>query len=640
MLRQMRSGALSGLFLVFLLLGGLGLVLTDWGGFFTGGVAPSNVAEVGSEDINFQSFNEQVRQYIGARNISPDIAYRAGIVDQLLRSRIESRLLSQKAQELGLKAPDYLVAERLRPVVDSLVSRGLSREDALTRLASQNGMTSDQFINTLRDEFAQRLLFDTFKATDTYIPKEMAVIIARYQSEQRGIKALFFPHNAVQNIPEPSEDDLKAHYESRKSAYALPETRVLEIAALDPESIRDELSVSDQEMREEYEIARDNYVLPEKRQITQAVLTDEQSARSVFEKVMEGQSLKAAVKDVTGNTQTYRDPETYDATGLPEKLADSVFTTSENDVAPPVQTALGWHVVKVNQILPSTTLAYEKAKEDIREALINRQLDNIIIDTVTQLDDALAGGSGLQEVSEAFDMDVIEIGPLTQNGQPLPSGEQDASNMDFLEEHEEDKDYILENGFALPEGEISQVLELSDGSIVAIRATLVKPQRFKPFESVQSDVIKSWEAKERAAANFKQTQKYLESLKNGETTLKAVQEQTGQTLRSFDNLKRDQEPGEIIGKTVLEDIFKLKRDSYFMTPTSKGFLLGRVENVSLKQHSDIEGDTLTAIRENHSALMHTELTGLYVQHLAEQGDVEINRPLLEKMYADGAGEMY
>ena len=57
MLRSMRHGALSGVFLVILLLGGVGLVMMDWSGTVTGSISSNEVAKVGVTTITFVTFD-------------------------------------------------------------------------------------------------------------------------------------------------------------------------------------------------------------------------------------------------------------------------------------------------------------------------------------------------------------------------------------------------------------------------------------------------------------------------------------------------------------------------------------------------------------------------------------------------------
>lgn len=637
MLRQMRSGALSGFFMIFLLLGGVGLVLTDGAGFFTGGVSPSSVAQVGDEEVSFTEFDNTLRQFLNTRNLDTDIAYRAGVVDQILRDQIELMLLRQAGADKGLIVPDYLVAQRIKPVVNIIASGGISEEQALAQLARQSGMSVEGFINTVRDEYIQNLLLGAVEVTPAYIPEKLSRRLAQYEGETRSADILVLPHNDMQNVPFPSDEDLQAFYDSRKSQYALPETRVLTVALISPQSLREELSVSDEELRAEYNVLVESFTQPERRTIKQAVVEDEKTATAILKLAEEGMDLKQAIEEVTGSDDAFRTADSYDEAGLPPRLSAVVFGSSElNDVRGPVQTPLGWHVLMVTDIQPPRTKDFGEVKDEIKEEMVNQQLDSIMIETAAELDDELAGGADIKELAARYNMSLTTLGPLTQTGETLEEPAVPVEGMEFLELYEADQDYILENAFAIPPGETTQVLELEDGSIAAVQVTRVFPQRFKELNKLREQLTKKWLQKERVAANFERAQKTLDQLKSGELDLLGAATELDVQKETVKNASRTTST-DILSENAAENLFTHAINSYFLTPSDNSFLVGQITDVTLPDMAAIEDDTIDEITSLQVAQMNEETRALYVQSLADRYGVEINRKLLDRAYGGGTG---
>lgn len=81
LLRSMRNGFLSAIFLGLLVMGAMGLILSDWNGMFRGGVTATDVAVVDGEPIKIQDFHNRLSNALRSRNIDPKDAYQLGLVD-------------------------------------------------------------------------------------------------------------------------------------------------------------------------------------------------------------------------------------------------------------------------------------------------------------------------------------------------------------------------------------------------------------------------------------------------------------------------------------------------------------------------------------------------------------------------------
>ena len=570
MLRQMRSGALSGFFLIFLLLGGVGLVLTDWNGLLTDNVAPSSIAKIGGQDLSYNEFDTQLRRYLAGREITPELAYRAGLVDEILRQQIEDILIAQAGQEFGLAIPDYLIAQRIRPLIDVLGASGFDENDALARLAAENGMSVGRFIEAYRTDYTKQLLFGALRGNPYLMSDSMAARLYQYEHESRDVSAIFFPHKAIKDIPTPSEEELQDYYQSRQAIYAIPENRILKIAFLSPEVLEQQIEISDSEQQAYYQDTIYDFQSDEERKIEQAIVDNVEQATSLIESLKEKNvSMKNAVEKVSGSDVAYRAADIYRPGDLPPGLSDLAFSSEKDVVSGPFETPLGWHVVRVLEIIPQETMAFEKVKAQIIEDLKAQQLDILLTENSELLENALAGGQGVDDIAKELGMTVVISPALDANGRVVADGKA----FPFLEDYSEDADYIIDVAFDLLQGETSQILEFQDGSLAAVELEQVTPKSYEPLANVREELIGDWIGKEKTSKNFQKVQAFLEEIKSGDLALTPLATSQNLTLKAHKAIKRDKKDNAILDKNAIDVLFTQKVGAHFLSPMKDGIVL-------------------------------------------------------------------
>ena len=117
----MRDGAKSG-FLKIILMGLMtlavfGLVLTDVGGFFRGGIPATTVATVGKSEISTRAFDQQVRRVLAQQGLDPATAYQYGFIQQILYSKIGEHLFAMRVRDLGILVTDSIVKRHITELV-------------------------------------------------------------------------------------------------------------------------------------------------------------------------------------------------------------------------------------------------------------------------------------------------------------------------------------------------------------------------------------------------------------------------------------------------------------------------------------------------------------------------------------------
>lgn len=143
--------------------------------------------------------------------------------------------------------------------------------------------------------------------------------------------------------------------------------------------LRNRNELDDKELRERYNRDKENYRLPERAHLREIVILRPDSSGGVEPARQRAEEVVASVKggaDFAKTATTVSESGTKDKGGdlgevkrgelLPD-LDKAVFNAVPGAVIGPIETKSGWHILKVEQRLPSEVPAFESVKDRLRK---------------------------------------------------------------------------------------------------------------------------------------------------------------------------------------------------------------------------------------------------------------------------------
>lgn len=255
-LQKMRGGpggtVVKSVLLSFLFMAVAGLVMTDVQGFFRGGLQMDTVAKGGGIRVSTQEFDQTVRRVLASQGMSAQDAYRLGLIDQILQSEVQTRLLVKEARDLGLVVGDEAVKEQISKIAAPLAQGGRSVSESLQMVLRSQGISENQFIAGVREEMAIGILRDALVSGAGAVSDEMAQAMYQSEKETRAIEAVVLSASTVKGLQQPTDDNLKVYYDANKLAYATPETRTATYAFFSEASLPDNVAITDEELKVAY----------------------------------------------------------------------------------------------------------------------------------------------------------------------------------------------------------------------------------------------------------------------------------------------------------------------------------------------------------------------------------------------------
>lgn len=626
-MNALRKGATGGI-LKFILFGLLilatgGLVLTDAGGFFRSGVSRTDLAKVGTQEISARQFDMLAAGNLRRLGMSPGEAYKIGYLQEMLNGEIRTRLLMQRAGDLGLLVSTEQVAEKLGKILAPMAAPGQTPQDVLKQILMNQGVSEQQLIDGIRAETTVALLGSAIKSGFAGVSQDMLHDLAEFQSEERAVEYIAFPDEEFKNVKAPEEEQLKKMYESLRENYAVPELREGRLILINDESAAAE--IPEEEIRAVYNENIEQYKAPENRIIEEAILADAKAGEKVAAAVKDGKNLKEAVHSVTGNTTDYLPGKAVSKEQLPEELRETVFSGKAGEMIGPVETPLGSRIVVVKEIVEARTESYESVRDAILEELKTSKRLDAKYELANTVEDLLASGAAPADLKQEVDATIKDMPPVNAFG--LGSDGKSA-----LESFGEDSQKIAEALFRLGgEGESSPVFELADGRMASVFLHALTPRTYKTFEDVKESLEKQWIEDQRRADNKLRVLEILSELQSEKSGLSDAARIHKKQVRKLANLTRAKKPESPLTPQAMTTIFESPENELFALDIEGGAAIARVTSIEMERKlAAEESDRMKSalLRE-----MENEAYALYVETQRKKYGVQVNERLLEQLYS-------
>ncbi len=610
LLRSMRKGFMSALFLGLLVLGGLSLVLSDSTGTLRGGIGNGTIATIDGTKIKIADFNTRATRILRDQQIDPTTAYRIGLINNILNNDIFELLIKKDAAQLGIRIEDRIIAEQVKNLIKPYQSENTNAKEALKQFLESQGMTEKQLVNILRDDLTSKILKATI-STAAYVPSALANDFQAYNLISKDIEFAFFPNTSIVIKGLPSDADLKTYYEGLSQNYMIPENRNLSIATLNISKIS-KPTVSDADVKSAYEENKESFVTPESANLEQTIIGDETKAKEIIKITKSGKSLSDAVKRVMGDLKSFQNANHFSKDGLPSDIATPVFSGQSGDIIGPIKTPLGYHIIRLISLSAAHPTPFDKVKDKIRKEIEDEKIGNYILDVTTDIEDRLANGEAFEDLRKEYPITITSLKSVTKNTK---------IEKDSLWTQKE-FDKILEKSFTLKDNNPSELTALGEEKLFSVRADKINPPTPQSFEKVKSDILKKWTSENQSQENLLSVQKKIDALSSGKIKFSSLNPVmiNSMTRKGSDKLAKD----------VTERLINSETQKFVMAISKEknGIYIARVNDVSIPKDLKINDSSL---RQIQSDISNANYMG-YIESLQDKYPVSVNEDLLKKIY--------
>jgi len=580
------------------------------------------VAEVGDQDIEretyVRAFNRELNQLsrrFGSQ-IDRDQARLMGIDRQVLDVLISRALLNQEAEHLGLRVTDDQVKARIAEEPAFRNELGQFSRQRFDQVLYNAGLTEAGYIRDLRQETKSRQLtgavIDAVKS-----PEALADAIYAYRQERRVADYIVVPLVAEDAVAAPDDEALTAYYEEHGNSFMAPEYRSVTLVDIRPEDVAAEISVSDDELKEAFEARKDDFAVPETRSLEQIVFQTQEEADVAYKRLQAGEDFAAVAQDLTGAAPLDLGPSTKES--LLPPLAEAAFALEGASFTSAVESALGWHILRVTDIEPGHEPSFEEVRDQLRDDIVESKAIDGVIALANNFDDELGSGATLEDAAAALALEVQKIPAIDRSGL-----DKDGNVVPDLPPLDEFTRAVEET----EEGSTSLLIEAGDGSHFVVRVDSIQPAAERPFDEVRDQVEQLWRQAERQKLTGEKAEELVDALAD-EVPIADVAAQEDLTLRKTSPLTRDERAAERSPAPQLAtSLFQMKPGEVSALPAQAGYVVAQLrEIVPADKTSDSQG--LEALRRTLDSNLKADYLDLYMNALTQEFGVTINQQVAD-----------
>ncbi len=433
MLESMRNQAQS--WLAKLLLGGIALSFVLWGvgDYFLGGRSEP-VAEVDGKPITANEFRQALerqknayRQALG-KQYSKELLDSLHLKDSTVQTLVNRRIMFSVASELGLAAPEPVVAASIRanPAFQSASGFDPRRYQILTRnmgFGSSRDYENDLRLN-MKVDALQKALSGSARVSEKEIRERFD-----HDYEQRVLQAIIVDPDKLLDSVKMDEAGARAWYDSHKNDYRSPLRIRLNAVEINPDELAKDISVDEAELKAAYEERLAEFVEEEQRHARHILVRIGKDATAeaqvaarkrieaiqarikageAFAKVADEASEDAGAKD-GGDLGWFRKG------AMAPAFDKAVFSMSKGDTSDIVETQFGYHLIRLEGIRKSGTKKFDEVRDQLKDDLIRARAAEEAYKLSQDLDDALGMEDSLKAAAGDLNLKLDAIGPVSMD---------------------------------------------------------------------------------------------------------------------------------------------------------------------------------------------------------------------------------
>ena len=487
-------------------------------GTFGGVAGGDRVAVVGDKKLGTADLSQSASSALDQmRQQDPTLSMRAfieqGGLDRVLDRLIDRTAIGEYARKYGLRAGTNLVNSEIIQIPAFRGADGNFSQEAYEGLLRQQGLSDA----TVRDDLATGLLTQQLAVPASFgtsFPGKIAARYAELLRERRQGTIATLPSMAFAPQGKPSNGQINAFYEANRADFIRPERRVVRYVTFGMDALDTSIEPTDNELAARFSQNKAQYAASEERMITQIIVPTEQGAKALRDQVSAGASF-ASVAQQAGFRPSQLGP--LSKAELTEQssaaVANAVFAASQGSIANPVRSALGWHVVRVDNIdsIPARTLA--DVRGELAEAIRAEKRRAAIADLSARVEEEIDDGMALADMAEQLGRDVQVSQPLTADGRVYGAPAQAAP---------QELAAALSTAFQMQEGE-PQLAEVVPGQLFLIfEVGEITESAPAPLAEIRDQIEARWRMEQGAKGARAAADRILARLAKGETLAAAI----------------------------------------------------------------------------------------------------------------------
>ncbi|MBU1986461.1 MAG: SurA N-terminal domain-containing protein, partial [Proteobacteria bacterium] len=385
MLQLLRNKAQSVVIQALILI--IALVFIFWGVGTNMKNSRDAAISINNEEISFQEFQRSYEQAIANYRqqfgdaISDELLKGLGVKQQVVNQLTQITLLRQGLNAMGIMVTPVEIQTAIEKMPQFQRESSFNL-DAYQAILSANRLTPHKFEDSIgRDLLSEKGVTFINNFATTVSDAEINEIYQRDQ-ETVTVKVVKISPALFNDKIVINPQDLAAWFETKKDTYKTEQKIKVQYLSFPYNAQQENITISEEQVRAQYEKDKAAYQVPEKRHARHILFKTEENSSSQkqaaqLKKAEEILARARAGEDFSTLAKTYSEDQAK-ATGgdlgtfargrMIKEFDDAVFSMQPNTISDIIKTKFGYHIIKLEKILPAVT----QPLEEVRAAIVTK----------------------------------------------------------------------------------------------------------------------------------------------------------------------------------------------------------------------------------------------------------------------------
>ncbi|MEL4237790.1 peptidylprolyl isomerase [Shewanella xiamenensis] len=487
---------------------------------YLGSTSDVPAAEVNGDKITkaeleqaYQSERARMEQQLGEMfaALSADERYLESIKQSVLERLVADKLIDQAAAAMGLRVSDEQIIAAIKSE-PAFQTDGKFDNDRYQAILRQLGYQPQTFRSMMRVDMTRRQLTAALVGTEFVLPGE-AKQLAELQGQTRDIRYLVVdsaPYLANASV---TDEQVKNYYDANQGQFMSPEKVSLEYVELNAADFAKDSKVTEEEAQAYYDEHKTQYVSNEKRLAAHILIapgSDEAAAKAKAEDLAKqldngadfAELAKANSEDTLSAEQGGK-LDWFEPGVMDPSFDAALFALQKGQHSAVVKTDFGFHIIKLLDVQPGTTVPFADVKTKIVAQLQEKKavdqfysLQSKLADTSYEVPDTLA------ETAKVVGVEIKTTPLFSRDDVPAALNKPDVVKAAF-------SDSVMRQGLN------SEVIELEPNHVVVIRMKEHHDAGTMPLAEVKADIAERLKQDQANAAARAKAEELMAQVKAG-----------------------------------------------------------------------------------------------------------------------------
>ncbi len=590
---------------------------------------------INGEEVGFQQFQEaydrayqQFSDQFGG-NVPKGLAESFGIKQQVINQLIQTTLLRQGANEMGIHISGQEIGDYIKEMVQ-FQEGGVFNMDKYKSVLAANRMAPTKFEDSMKyDRLAEVAAREVGNFSAVATAFEIEDLYGRI-NEKINLKYIKLSPNSFKESIVVDEEQLAKWFDSAKNNYKTDPQLKLKYLPFTFDNVARKVEIDEAKLKQYYNENLAEYTLPEKRHARHILLkadetaaeavhtTQLQKATEVLAQAKSGADFIELAKSVSeGPSKGSGGDLGYFSSGqMVPAFNDAVFSMNTGDISEVVKTQFGYHIILLEDIQAATTKSFEDVSEQIKEKLQLKEAESLAFQVANGAYEGIIGAGSLSKYTESNpDAEVKQSDFFTKSSAP-----------DDLKGDTQ----FLTKAFELKKGELSSLIKGDTGYVIFFAEDIKEPE-IPEFASIKDRATEDYKTSKSQEMAETEAKEFLKRLKSGEDISVLAKDKGLEVEESGLLSQNSQENDTKFPSSLLQDIFLLSPAT--PVPESPGkdgddfYVYSYLERIIPTMPEDTE--EVKKYEENLLQFKQRQLLSAWLKNLETKAEITQHQSLLQ-----------